>query len=439
MLSILYSITPLKFLIEPFWRDEAFSYVLANKKLIDLLILTAKDFNPPLYYVILHFWIKIFGSSEVTIRTISILFYWGTMYVLFDSMLDIFKFSYRKATIYLLLFLINPIMVYYSFEARMYTQMAFFAALSFYGMLTNKNRWHFIGLVLGLYTHYFMIFIWICQYVILLYKKKTNTNDPKQKKILHISALSFIPWCLFVLSQKSFSSSDFWITEVRLIDLINFPAILYTGVEPFLEYFKGYESYYLLPIILLSMVIVIILSIGYIKNKSHLYSYLLFWGLGIPFIIFLVSFFQPIFLPRYLLFSVPGLLLSIAYAINSIKSKPKILLFSLLAIGTLTILGMQIATRNRGRENAVKSLKEIAAIANNRDLVYVESSLDYFTAAYYFDEKRVFVSGSTYEDFQEYNGKALIPKEKFSTTLPYYPAKAYILKENGSYEISTAY
>lgn len=439
MLEIIYGFTPLKFFIEPFWRDEAFSYILANKNIIDLLVFTARDFNPPLYYLIIHFWIKIFGSSEISIRTISLLFYWGTMYILFDSMLDIFKFTYKRATVYLFLFIINPLMVYYAFEARMYTQMAFFAALAFYSMFTHKNRLHLAALILGLYTHYFMIFVWMIQYLIIIRKKGMFTNNSKQKKILHIAAISFLPWCLFVLSKKSFDTSDFWLTKVRFIDLINFPAILYTGIEPFLEHFKDLESIYLVPTIILSIVLTTTLVIGYVKKKSEMYSYLLFWAMGVPFLLLIISFFKPVFLPRYLLFTIPGFLLSLAYAMESMRPKGKVLFFALITIGTLTLLGMQIASRNRGREATVKSLKEIAIIAKDRDLVYVESSLDYFTAAYYFDEKRVYISSSSYDEFHDYNGKALIPKEKFTTILPYYPAKAYILKEDGSYEISTAY
>ncbi|PIW73452.1 hypothetical protein CO005_01355, partial [Candidatus Roizmanbacteria bacterium CG_4_8_14_3_um_filter_34_9] len=68
MLNFLFTKTPLFFLTQPFWRDEAFSYFMAKKNIFEMLLLTAKDFNPPLYYFILHFWMNIFGSSEIALR-----------------------------------------------------------------------------------------------------------------------------------------------------------------------------------------------------------------------------------------------------------------------------------------------------------------------------------------------------------------------------------
>ena len=65
MLNFIFTKTPLFFLTQSFWRDEAFSYFMAKKNISEIIFLTAKDFNPPLYYSILHFWIKIFGGSEI--------------------------------------------------------------------------------------------------------------------------------------------------------------------------------------------------------------------------------------------------------------------------------------------------------------------------------------------------------------------------------------
>ncbi len=47
--------TALLFFVQNLWRDEAFSYVLSKKPILDILRLTVADFSPPLYYIILHF------------------------------------------------------------------------------------------------------------------------------------------------------------------------------------------------------------------------------------------------------------------------------------------------------------------------------------------------------------------------------------------------
>ena len=126
----IYTFTPLRFFIQSFWRDEAFSYLLAKQNILSILILTAKDYNPPLYYLLLHMWIGVFGPSEIALRTLSLLFFFGTLYVVSLFLNNIFKISVKKTLFYLLLFVLNPLLHYYAFEARMYTLFAFFITLS---------------------------------------------------------------------------------------------------------------------------------------------------------------------------------------------------------------------------------------------------------------------------------------------------------------------
>lgn len=81
MINYLFTKTPLLFFAQSFWRDEAFTYFLAKENVFKITSLTAKDFNPPLYYLIIHFWMKIFGTSEITLRLFSLIFFWATIYV----------------------------------------------------------------------------------------------------------------------------------------------------------------------------------------------------------------------------------------------------------------------------------------------------------------------------------------------------------------------
>jgi uncharacterized membrane protein len=75
MLDYLFTKTPLIFLTQNLWRDEAFSYLLAKEPISKMLPLTAGDFSPPLYYIVLHYWMSIFGTSEVALRSLSTLFF----------------------------------------------------------------------------------------------------------------------------------------------------------------------------------------------------------------------------------------------------------------------------------------------------------------------------------------------------------------------------
>ena len=59
---------------ESIWQDEGFSVSVAHMNLSELIATTAADVHPPLYYLLLHYWISIFGDSEFSCRFLSALF-----------------------------------------------------------------------------------------------------------------------------------------------------------------------------------------------------------------------------------------------------------------------------------------------------------------------------------------------------------------------------
>lgn len=53
------------------WFDEALSVNIARLPLSELRHALRQDGAPPLYYVLLHFWIEVFGSGDVAVRALS--------------------------------------------------------------------------------------------------------------------------------------------------------------------------------------------------------------------------------------------------------------------------------------------------------------------------------------------------------------------------------
>ena len=83
---------------------------------------------------------NIFGTTEVMMRSLSFIFFAGLLYVIFKIFKDVFKFSNIKSAVYLLLFILNPFLTFYAFEARMYMVVTFFIALSYYAFWTKKKK-----------------------------------------------------------------------------------------------------------------------------------------------------------------------------------------------------------------------------------------------------------------------------------------------------------
>ena len=58
--------------------DEAFSVFHAQQKLKELIDTLNGEANPPVYYILLHFWIKLFGIAPVSVKLLNIILSFGT-------------------------------------------------------------------------------------------------------------------------------------------------------------------------------------------------------------------------------------------------------------------------------------------------------------------------------------------------------------------------
>lgn len=432
-MDFLFNNTYLYFFTQSFWRDEAFTVLLSKQPIIDLIVNTARDFNPPLYYVIVHFWIKFFGYSEISVRTISLIFYWLIIYFCYLFLVNIFKFGLKKSFVYLLFFIINPVLFLYGCEARMYTMFAFLATASFYFFLTKQKKLYLITTTLGLFTHYFMIFVLAVQ-ILSVFIKDRKIVFSKYHQLL-IPPILFLPWLIFVGSQKNWQLSSFWIEPATLKTVINFPALLFTGYEndqKFLGNLITKIAYFLWLFLSISFIVIKLKR----KKIEHYVKVIIIWGLLLPFTIVLVSFFKPIFLVRYLIFSSVGFLLLLTYLWDNLNLFFKLII---LAVTILILLNFRkLELKNHKKSNYRSIMTEIKYLAKPGDLMYVTSELDFFTAQYYFDENRVFVYGKSYAEIPDYVGKILIPESRLTNSLPKFPNKAFILTSDTHYEIQSS-
>lgn len=423
MFNFLFTKTPLVFLVQSLWRDEAYSYLLSSKNVFEIITLTLRDFSPPFYYLILHFWIGIFGKSEIAMRSLSLIFFWATLYVAYLILNEIFKMDLKKSLLYLLFFLVNPILVYFAFEVRMYSLFAFLSTLSFYALLKKDKRLYLISTILGLYTHYFMIFVVVGQYLVTRFKQRQ-------------ALLAFAPWMIFVLINRITSNNAFWIGRTSPSQLMTYLGEVLTGYEKNFGFFTKQIG-------LLSLAIIGVVIYAFIKNRvendknRELFSLLMVWGVWIPFFVLVISFIKPIFLPRYLIFSSVGLTLLLIYAFEKMPVYVKVFVIAFFFAYLFNFQKVQIAKRTKAPLR--RMLGEISRLMKKGDSIYVLSELDYFTARYYLDNENVYIYGKSYEEVPDYIGKVLVSRDKITTTLPIFPNKAFVVNTNGSYDIQALY
>ncbi|MCX6730759.1 MAG: glycosyltransferase family 39 protein [Candidatus Roizmanbacteria bacterium] len=432
MMQFLFTKTPLAYFVANFWRDEAFSYLMARLPIHRLFWSTAQDANPPLYYLLLKIWMGIFGTSEVALRSLSLIFFWATLVIIYLIMKDIYKYTTKKSLFYLLFFILNPLLHYYAFEARMYSMMAFLATLLFYAMMKKNYKLYAYTAIAALYTHYFLVVVIGFQVVFTLIT--THKREWKHFIIpLLKTTLWYLPWVIVLLFARPPVGSSFWIVPSTWNDMSLLPAIILTGFEK--------DNWMIVPFISsISLIVSAIILFGAIhhvvyQKKMHFFL-LLGWALGIPLIIFLLSFFKPVFLPRYLIFASVGMGLLLIVCLESIKNKyVRAALLTTVVSLLLSYTSIQVFMRTKA---PVK--KTFVTIKNEMragDVVYVTHEYDFHPAQYYLPTKEVYLYKKTYEELPWFVGKVLIDKKAFKEMLPFYPARAFIVNNDGSYVVQS--
>ncbi|MGH2976223.1 MAG: glycosyltransferase family 39 protein, partial [Solirubrobacterales bacterium] len=123
----------------------------------------ASESNPPLYYVLAWGWAKAFGTGEIGLRSLSALFGAATVPLAYCIGAELAR--RRAGLIAAALVAVNPMMIWYSQEARSYAILVFFCAASllFFARALRTRGGRDLALwalasALALCSHYFAVF-----------------------------------------------------------------------------------------------------------------------------------------------------------------------------------------------------------------------------------------------------------------------------------------
>lgn len=330
------------------WLDEATQALLSSKSINSIFFERSADFHPPLFYLLMHFWIK-FGTSEVWLRLLPVIFGVLTVYGVYLLAQSIF--GKKVALVSALLLSVAPYHIYYSQEIRMYSLAAMLAVFSmyfFWKFVEDGKNWHTniasslsytLTAVLLLYTHYLGFLLIIAQ---LLYMIMFRF----QKRSLFLINLLFVAFL-----------GSFWLPQ--------FFKQLSAGVNTN-TYFPGWGEmlgtpfYKFLPLIFLKFSIgrisfdnrvvysIVALSVfclfGYFlflalrKIKNNNIKFLSIW-LFVPILLSLIiSFWLPLDQPFRLLFVLPAFYILLAFGLTSQKRLEKIGLFLIVLTSLFSLL-----------------------------------------------------------------------------------------------------
>ena len=119
------------FLNTDIWYDEACSWFTAKQSFpVGIIhnLLTLDLQHTPLYFLLLHFWIKLFGDFEISMRILSLIFGVATIpmvYLVSKKITTSIVSNFATA-----LAAVSPILTLFSVEVRMYPIVVFLVLVS---------------------------------------------------------------------------------------------------------------------------------------------------------------------------------------------------------------------------------------------------------------------------------------------------------------------
>lgn len=297
------------------WYDEAVSIKAALEDFGHVKHVSDWDKNPPFYYYCLWVWIRLFGDTVFSVRLLSVFFSSLAAGVLF--LFSNKKFNYKTAIYVSVFYLFNHILFFYSHETRAYSLTVLLAILSvhvYFICLENPKWFNFflLGLInfLLIYTHYVsgLVMFFEAVYVLLFERKKIKYFLFSALVISVFVSLRFTKKQIQLILDFNSSKNDFWLQKSEF------------------SYFKEvllsfFSSNYFLSIIFIVLYFVAIFWLLFKKEELNKRIIVFTIGLssGTLLVLFLLGFFTPIFLDRYILFSVPFFLVPIAYFLSQFK------------------------------------------------------------------------------------------------------------------------
>jgi mannosyltransferase len=194
------------------WLDEALSANIAALPVGDLFEALKHDGHPPLYYLLLHYWMAVFGEGDVAVRALSGIFGVAALPLAWISGRRLAGAAGARWA--LLVVALSPYCVRYSTETRMYS-LVMLLVLAGYLLLTDALktptplRLAGVAVISGLLllSHYWSIWLLGATGLLLLFRwwRTTGERTTTLKAMATIAAggVLFLPWLPSFLYQSA--------------------------------------------------------------------------------------------------------------------------------------------------------------------------------------------------------------------------------------------
>jgi len=383
------------------WYDEGVSIHLARKSLAALTAHTAGDIHPPLYYYLLHFWIRAAGSSEFAVAFLSLTF--GLLLVPLVYCIGRHLYNPMVGSLAALLVAISPHNLWYSQEMRMYTLGASLGLVSLYSLLQLLARaegrmqdagcrvyWigYILSAALGLYTLYYFAFLLVFLNLFVLgWWLWARQQEVRASVLWHwvlaqlAVFLLYLPWLPIALHQATDPPVPPWraFTPFWQVVVESWSALaLGQSMEPRAVW----------PV-LLAIAIIYSLGVVYAGTRSKTASCILWGYTFVPVLaIYLASLWIPLFHVRYVFTYSPALYILLAAGLAWLRERWRLGLWPVLSLivvaSAYSIYNFHFDPRYAADDHRA-AVEYISDKWRPGDAILINAGYAYPTFLYYYD------------------------------------------------------
>lgn len=408
--------------------DESQSIWASTKSIPAILSYIAQDVHVPLYALMLHVWMQIFGTDILMVRLLSFVFFIATLPVLYTFSKE--SGSRRVAYLTVALFTLSPFVMWYSNEARMYTLFTLVTSLNhlyFLRLIRSEGKCakfgYFVSAVAGLYTHYFFLFLLITQGIFVIARCAALVYSDSEFRVKSVWSITKkhmrLPLRWGGIAFEAFLMLTPWITYVYSLGTANNasplipPPTSFNIFQTVVQFLFGFQTQAIQTFIIalwpLSLVMMFMLLT---KRKNIPVSGIRYFGLVtiLPIVlVFFVSFIRPIFLSRYLILVTPSLFFILAWSMLSYSrniARYVIILFMMILLGLSGYQNISSATPVKEDYSGVGKYLSEHALA--QDIIAVSAPFTIYPVEYGYDGQAKITTIPEWNRYDENNG--IIPE-----------------------------
>ncbi|MBN1440078.1 MAG: glycosyltransferase family 39 protein [Anaerolineales bacterium] len=341
------------------WFDEAYTAFVVRRPPAEMVqFLITDGVHPPLYYVLMAAWVRLFGDSEVSLRLPSAIGGGVAVWILY---LLVRRMTGEREALVSAAFLgASPFLIWHSMDARMYSLeclAAVAAAFFFWEYLHRPAAGAFLGFIFShalLYgTHYFGVFLLLAEafFLILGWRDHLRVWIP----FLAGQAAALAPlavWGGILLQRENGSFGIGWISKPGWMD----------PVLTMVNFFAANGGQWNLAAVTVGLALLLLFTAA-ARSAAHTEAvrFGFFW-LGIPVLMaWVLSQKIPIYIDRYLILSLPAAAFLASVGAGSLRGWKRwffpTLLVGAMIPGVLGIHGPAEGYRKEGWREAAQSIR----------------------------------------------------------------------------------